>query len=322
MELSRYSLVPRASVNYFVGMSEYLVECACGQTLQGTRIARHQVLPCPGCQAPLFIFPLSPWAALVKKQQAGPPKTTRFRPRDLVVPIGAGVATLLGLLLLYLFVIHPRFVRPVDPNKVKAAEASPEALRQRLDQARQMLKVGKFRQAQQSLQFAKLEALTPEERRGWRQLDSEAGILADLLAEPLEDLLKHAAGSPPEEWPAEFRERYLGKSLIVDAEFRWFPGRGWQANYHLGMPQDMARIAWDDVQVFHKIPTAEKRRFILGVRLAGLELTPPGPTWVVRLQPEKGILLTEVDALSLCCPGLAEPENRQVLEEQRRFLEN
>ena len=125
------------------------VRCSCGRQLQGTRCHRHQVIPCPACQRPVFILARSPYPEGPQpKNQAGvaapvPPATLLSFFRDWKLPILAGGGTLLVLLLLFWLVLSL-----VGPN------VNPARIRAHLESGAQALEEGSFHRGYEELQVA------------------------------------------------------------------------------------------------------------------------------------------------------------------------
>lgn len=209
------------------------------------------------------------------------------------------------------------FADPGPPNGKKGATRTGSKSEDRWQTALSLLEKGQFRRAADLLEPIPAAAeMGKSPHLRWRQLRQESALLADLSAEPLEDLLRHAAASAPEEWQAECRRRYRGKAFVFDARFERRTG-GWVTDYGLATDQgEKVRVLWDDLSLFEKIPDSGPRRLILGARLESLDLEPPGPVWTLRWQPDSGILLTSAPALRNCCPELEGPELEALVRDQ------
>src|SRR5439155_4356449 len=118
------------------------------------------------------------------------------------------------------------------------------------------------------------------------QLRMEASLLADLLAEPLEEILRHAADVREAEWLADFRHRYQDKAIIFEGEVR--RGSHGKAVLAYYLPGD-ARLVIDDLNLFRTLSLEQPKAWIFGARLASVRLEAPGPRWIVRLAPESGV---------------------------------
>jgi hypothetical protein len=290
------------------------VPCYCGAVWTGARGVDRQIVSCSSCGRRLFIFPASPWLEIAA-QDAPTPASVSLARRDwlrIVLAVAFTFLLLAGLIFVFLY---SQRNRPPPPSPDRAEE-----VRKRLDQAERWLRQGEFRRADEELR--KLNALVPhaslssDETRAFKQLQAEAGVLADLSAEPLEDLLRHAATGSEEEWETEFAARYRGKSVIFDAEV--YPVEGeWRLDYPLG-PAAKARLTLEGVSLFGHIPEKTRQRAIFGVRLKSIRLETTG--WVIRFEPDSAVFLTQGDAAAHACPPLGEPGARDLLARQAEWL--
>ncbi|MCI0741478.1 MAG: hypothetical protein L0Y72_20790 [Gemmataceae bacterium] len=289
------------------------------------RTASHQAVPCPKCGRALFILPTSPWTELARHAEPTP-SSSAWRRRDWLLPVAASALAALALFAVYHFLFAPYWFAARETG-----DAHPSAetqLRTQLQRAQQLLGEGQFRLALKTLHGAsptngRAEApteLTDDERRQWSQVERQAAVLADLLHESLEDILRHAAGTRDSEWQLEFAQRYEGKSLVLDAEFRKHPTQGWQTSFPLQLGKDNAHLLVDNLEVLQRLPAAEPLRLVLGMRLASVRLEAPGPVWTVRVQAGSGVLLTHFDAAVRVCPALADAEGRALLDKQQKWL--
>ncbi len=231
--------------------------------------------------------------------------------------MAAIIMTLAILVFLYLFWVLPWLFPPATTKTgLSRNHLSPA---ERLQIARQHLRQGHFRLAAKLLQEDVGAEQDVDMRRHWEQLRREAALLADLLAEPLEDLLGHAAGMAQAEWQADFPHRYQGKALLFDAEVKRRPDGRLEIAYQLRLGKEPAKLDVSDLELLRKLKLDQPRRLIFGARLASVSSEPPGPTWVVRLQPTSGVWLTDADAAALCCPSWSDEATREVLREQARW---
>lgn len=205
------------------------------------------------------------------------------------------------------------FARQVPNETIRADNA--KDLQARLQQARENLALGKFRLAVATLGAEDCE-LPSGERAAWRQTYREASLLADLIAMPLEEILGHAAGIAEAEWQADFPHRYRGKSVVFDVQLARSADGRLVANYSLLAGSEPARLELNDLQLFRDWRPEQPQRAIFGARLARIGLETPGPSWVVRFQPDSGVFITSKEAIGRCCPPLADEETAQVLERQ------
>lgn len=301
--------------------------CVCGQVVRGVRKGVHQLVPCPACGAGVFILPSSPWLERAQPASAGRESeaaTRRLRPRDWLLPLAACALSVCGLVLVYHWFLAPLLTPVKNKDLSRQVVDEKDALLERLAEARKLFHEGSFRLAVAALnphdRKLDLARLSPEDRLAWRQVERQAALLADLLAESLEEVLHHAAGVREPEWQLDFRHRYQGKAVVLDAEFRKTQ-RGWQVNYPLMLGADRARMVVEDLRILERVPPHEPQRLVVGARLASLKLEPPGPIWVLRFQPDSGVFLTDPEAAARLGPFLADVESRGLLERQARWAE-
>jgi hypothetical protein len=237
------------------------------------------------------------------------------------MPAVAVGLTLAGLLLAYHFLVGalPSARQPASGGRAPGGKPVPFA--QHLHAARERMSEGSFRLALATLEQARREAggdwsgLPRGERHQWTRLSRQAALLGDLLAEPLEDLVRHAAGVKEAEWLAEFRERYHGRAVVFDLVVQRGAGGAVRHNYCFPSLSWQARLELGQLALFRRLPLDQPRRLVFGVRLAGVDCEPPG-TWVVRPQPDSGLLLTDRGAAAACCAGLADATAQALLEQQ------
>src|SRR5207302_4392582 len=130
--------------------------------------------------------------------------------------------------LTYRFVVRPWLNGPAYDAAARdgAATGEPRTPTARLALAVKYLHEGSFRLAAEELgddaaaRSRDWQTLARDQRRQWAQVYRQAALLADLLAEPLEDVLRHAAGVREAEWRADFRRRYQGRAVVFDSEVR------------------------------------------------------------------------------------------------------
>jgi hypothetical protein len=295
----------------------YQVTCSCGQVLSGSRQDRFQVVRCPTCNSDRFILPRSPFLDAVGKSAPvqEPSSRVRLSLKVWLVPVLATVFTAGGLLLVYLI-----FFRSNNPSHNGSEKKEPKSAQERLVQAEKYLGEGSFRLAANELEAAPAEALTASQSKRWRQLHTEAALLADVSDVSLEKILSHAAGLSQREWQAEFPVRYKNKAFLFDDHFQRLASGRVQAIYTFPKG-DPVRLEWRELDLLRDMDLDQPRRVILGVRLAAVTLEPPGPTWVVHFQPKSGVLLTDPTAAALCCPPLGEADAPAILKKQAQLVE-
>jgi hypothetical protein len=303
----------------------YRVVCACGQVAAGSRQDTFQVIRCSACGAERFILPRSPLPPVAGPVRLSSPHASAawFPPSRGLTFLAAGALALLVAAAALTWMLTAR-------SPAEKSSASPDPARARgpdasLDTARQLLGRGQLHQARAQaeavLRFAagRPGFLAADDRRAVEQVQREAALLAELSAESLEEILGHAAALPDEEWEATFRQRYQGKALVLDLEVvRNTEGR-YRHGWRLFFPNGNASLELEGLQLLEGMPLETPRRLVLGARLGSARREPPG-TWVVRLAPDSGVLLTDPGAAALCCPALGDAAARDVLERQRGWV--
>lgn len=296
----------------------FRVYCSCGAVYSGLRQAAQQILTCQKCQKAIFVLPRSPWATPGESLSTAPAKS--FGNKKLVQLLaGASILLLIGGGIGFLMIQNIKD-RPGGPPDVVSQE---EKVREILAKAGQLLAQGQFRLAQKELQSQEylLASATSNEALSWKQTLGQAQLLADLAPEPLEDIIRHAAGATTEGWLADFADRFQNKALVFDAVFRRPPHGAITGNYEVHLPGlDGVKLVFDNITCLQCVDWMENRRVILGVRLASIRLEPPGPLWVVRFDPDQCVLLTDPGAAASLCPEFADPEVRKHLDLQAAWL--
>jgi hypothetical protein len=141
-------------------------------------------------------------------------------------------------------------------------------------------------------------ALSALDRKTLIQLHREGHLFADLLNEPLEDILFQATAELDErEWQAVFSDRYKGKSFIILAGTRRDNSNHWLLDYDVFVRDKRARIDWENLHLLRDLHLDQPQRLLLGARLANVE-PEAGGTWVIRLEPDSGVLVTDAEAFS------------------------
>jgi hypothetical protein len=309
----------------------YAVACRCGHTLQGQRRRRHQVVACPSCGASVFVLPYSAYPAAYP-EDAGPPKegvkpsakARRSRLRAWRLPLLAALVTLAVAVAFFLWIL-PRLNR--SPAKTEAhVPPARKDLDRLMAEGKRALADSKFPLALEKFEAAtkllqdRPDLLDEADSRRLNQLYWQSDLLAKELELTLVQLLKKANDCDTEaEWQAQFRLQYRGKRVVFydvverrqgrpvlreGAEVRWGKVRG--------------RVALDDLKLLDHMPLEPPKRWLFGARLASFNRE--GEEWVIRFDPDSGVLVTDAGAATAWNPALRDdPRLADVLKEQSKL---
>jgi hypothetical protein len=282
-----------------------------------------QLIDCPGCGRKRFILPNSPWTGRevsgLSSTAASPIPAANVNLRRLVLVILVGGATAMGLIFL---VVNSYLRRAAGPN----SETPPVDARSLTASGLRELREGNVRLALKNLNAAieqrsrNPDSLSRDELHKLNQLRRESELLAQLLNDPLEDILLLALQIRNEdEWRAKF-EDYRGRSVIFEDVLRSdAAGRPMLGIYVLRAGDVEARVALEDLTLLRDVPLDPPQRWFFGARLASCRRE-EGGVWIVRFEPESGVLLTDEAAASACWPGPIDDELRDVLTRQEEWL--
>jgi hypothetical protein len=295
----------------------FQVVCACGQSVAGQRRRQHQVVSCPSCRQPLFILPRSPWpdghAGAAGVASSASSRTGRFLRYRL---LGAGVAALAVMVVLYLG-LRPYLTRDRKDTSAVLDEAE---IREHWASGQQALAGGNFRVARRLLARAvqgqeQRRSLPQAEQRRLIQLYRQADLLANLLNLSLAEVLQQGLRlRDDEEWQAKFAD-YRGRAVVFDDEVRRDGmGRPVLAAVQVSAGGVQARPALEDLELLQRLPLDRPQRLLFGARLERCARE-EGGAWVVRFQPDSGVLLTDPEAAAACCPAPQDDDERRVLLE-------
>src|SRR5438270_4867263 len=195
----------------------FAVECVCGAWARGERQPKPQVLTCAGCGKTIFIFP----AAATVFSVAAPPRAPEWRSRLRIwlPPVAAAVLAVGVVGTVVTAIVRGHRAGDADVSEARATSL----LNDRLAAARAALEEGSYRLARQELDTARdllarnPRALPPDQARQLSRWRRQADLLGDLLPESIAEIVHHSVGRADKEWDAIFRERYAGKSLVLDA---------------------------------------------------------------------------------------------------------
>jgi hypothetical protein len=316
------ALLPAA----MTGGRVFAVACRCGQMLRGRRTAVHQVLRCPGCGRNVFVLPASAFQPPTPDAPPGP----RQPPSALWLLVPILVCGLLAMVVVYALF---RNFQPTEHSAVQKEAESPRfKLLAQIDAAHQQMELaGGLHLARELLDKAVQQRdadptlLTEAEHRRLNQLQRQAALLTELVPVPLLTLIDQAENAPnPAAWQARCRA-YQGKGLIFDDMLRNDRAPGRIQSRRLGdlrTPQMASgRVALEDLTLLHLLPLQMPQRWIFGARIRGIDRE-GGPGWVIRLEPESGVLFSERTAVEAEMPGLSnDPEWPLLLARQQALLE-
>jgi hypothetical protein len=237
------------------------------------------------------------------------------------MPVVAGLATLAVLVLAILVLL---------PYLARESPETPKDLRQLIEAGQRALDEGRFNQAAQDLRQAWLRVqeqprlLPLAEQRELYQAHRQADLLDGLLSQSLSELLAQAqAAGREEEWQARFSKDYQGKSVIFDDEVVLDgDGRATLRFTSIQSGEVLARLALEELRLLFRLPLGQPQRVIFGARLARFARE-PGGHWVIRFEPESGVLLTDPGAFRACAPILLDrdPDIVKVLDRQTGWVE-
>jgi hypothetical protein len=274
---------------------------------------------CTSCGGPVFILGYSP----LIETAAGPSAATVPR-RYWLGPLLAALLTLTAAVLVFIRLI------PALTSTEPAPTAAPrDDLRVLIAEGREALRHDDFRLAADRLTEARRQSgrqpdlLSSAERLDLTRLQPQVALIADLLSESLEEILQRADGSRAEEREAQFNLRYRGRAVIFDdVVIRDAAGRYDLAVYEIRTSGKPARVELNDLKLLGGLPLTEPRRMLFGARLAGLAREERGGrgVWVIHLDPDSGVLLTDEEVAGACCPRPLDADLRAVLRRQTEWM--
>jgi hypothetical protein len=246
-----------------------------------------------------------------------------FLPRAWALPLLAALITLTVVVLGFALLLpslgrHDTEPAP-EPVRVEAVRAHIQAGGKALAEGSFQLALEELNRAGH-LRDANPGILPPDEDRQLSQLRREASLLASLLRNSLQEILHQAASVRQEqEWKAQFRDNYRGRSIIFDDVVRREPdGRCYLAVYDVRAGDLPVRLELGELTLLQALPLDPPQRLVFGARLASIAREPPG-VWVVRFSPDSGVLLTDEEALAACSPAPLDDELREVLGRQAEW---
>jgi hypothetical protein len=306
----------------------YEVLCGCGQSVRGVRQARRQVVACPGCGRRMFILARSPLPA--PDTPLVPAPLSARRPLGAWRwPLIAAIITLTILSIIFVTLV-PFLGRPTAPPN--QPDHAPD-LAARAAAGRRALAEGDFHLAAQELQAALDEAqrrpdvVAPAERRDLMQLQRQSDLLSRLSSQSIQEIVKEAdLVRHEDEWKARFESDYKGKTVVFDDVVRFEDAAQLDARrrpvltyYRVAVEGREVRLALEDVRLLQTLARERPQRMLFGVRLSAIERG-PGGQWVVRFDPDSGVLLTDRGAAEAASPTPPDAELLDVLKRQEEWV--
>jgi hypothetical protein len=260
------------------------------------------------------VLPRSPFAPA----EAAPPR------RWWRGPLAAGGACALLLLLSFVLIV-PRFVP--RRNGTSEGAGSPD-LKETIETGRRQMAQGKFHLARRTLSDAVARrdldpsALGAAGHRELNQLHRQADLLARLLTVELSEVVRLARHArDPEDWALQFAQDFRGKGVLLDAPVgRDDRGRPVLLIDVVEAEDEPARVAIEELDVLRELPLDDGPRMVFGGRLAACERE-PGGGWVVRLERDSGVLMTDLDAVTACDTAAPDDGLERALARQKRWLD-
>jgi hypothetical protein len=196
---------------------------------------------------------------------------------------------------------------------------------QQMNEGRRALVQGKFHVARRLLgevyhrRLTQPDLLPVATGRELAQLYGQADLLASLSLRTLEEIVRHAMLiRDTEEWDRQFAD-YRSRSIVFDDIVR----RDADGQPILGDPRDevgaaMMRVALGDLLILRELPLEDAPRLIFGARLHSC--LREKDTWVIRFEPDSGVLFTDQEVVEACFPTPLDDGVKAVLDRQRRWL--
>lgn len=312
----------------------YEVACACGHVARGFRKSRYQVVRCPACAQPIFVLGRSPLPSVAAATAAAGKGTGEeaVAARPLIPwpwrwPLAAAILTLGGVVLVFWILLRnldqPRGLQHSNASRQNEIDAHLQA-------GRTALSEGSFRLAEEQLAAARTlrdrqpQALGISESRSLNRLYRQAALLASPLPKSLEEVLQQASGlRNEEEWRKQFEANYQGRGVVFDDRVQRDAARGYRLmTYELragfGKDAEPARLEIGNLKLLHALPLDAPQRLLFGAQVAAIAREPPG-VWVIRFEPDSGVLLTDLGAVAAYCPQPVDDELRELVKRQAEW---
>jgi hypothetical protein len=296
----------------------FAIECACGAWARGYRQPRPQVLTCAGCRAPVFVYP----AAASMFGPAPPPPASDWPAlmRFWLPPVAAAVLALavVGVVIAAIVRSH-RPVTETDSGPDVSETRAAMLLNDRFAAAKAALEEGSYRLARDEIDAARRliggypNAIDSDRGRQLARWRRQADLLADLLPESVAEIVRFSVGRADKEWESIFRERYAGRTVVLDARvFRDATGHV-QADYRLEAAGAAGAWDLDKLRLLEPLPLQQPQRLVFGFRLRGIRRL-ARDNWAVVPDPNSGVFLTDPIVLT----GLSVPADNELIDVLRR----
>jgi hypothetical protein len=243
------------------------------------------------------------------------PATNKRARSPWLLPLAAAAATLLVVVGVYVFLLSS-WLRPPAPTPEQPEKTAPPPLRQTLATGRKLLRQGNFREALKHLEAA---GARNSDDPDLRQLHRQADLLAWLLRQSLEEIVQQGQMvRGPGEWQEQFKD-YKGRAVLFDDTVR----RDENGQFHLAVYQvivgDEKAVVRLDLNLLRRLPLEQPRRLLFGARLASVERE-EGGIWIIRFEPDSGVLLTDEGAAAACGLGPLDAGLREVVRQQAEWI--
>jgi hypothetical protein len=293
----------------------FAIECACGTWARGNRQPKPKVLTCADCGRPVFVFPAV--ASVFGAAAPVPPAEWSTKIRFWLPPAAAAVLAVTVVGMVIAAMVQGR--RPADAGPDVSEVGATNLLTGRLAAARTALEEGSYRLARAELDaghdlLARYpRALSSEQARQFTRWRRQADLLADLLPESISEIVAHSVGRADKEWDSIFRERYAGKSVVLDARVVRTAAGHYDIDYHLEAAGAVGEWDLDKLRLFEGLPLEQPQRMFFGFRLRTIRRL-SRDRWTVIPDADSGVLLTDAVMLN----GLSAPADEELNQVMRR----
>jgi hypothetical protein len=284
----------------------YEVACGCGYLMRGFRQASHQVARCPDCGHEVFILPASPLPAVAPFVEPNAPLPVPFS-RDKGHRrwvSGAVVITLVAVCLV--LAIGILYYSAQDRVALAALQAGAlKELRDQFAAGQGALNQGNFQSALEHLEEAqKIRKAHPRllrapESRDLTQVHQQAELLANLLTESLEEILRRLDGLDVHERSAVFARHYQHRAVVFFTTVRRDAAGRYLMDYRIFDGRQEARLELGELKLLQVLPLQDPQQLLFGFRVAEVRREPAG-TWVIAAEPDSGVVFTNLGAAAAC----------------------